>query len=148
MESKDDYSYGIIPIQRVGGEWQVFLIHQFSNIGKNSYWVFPKGHAKKGESPEVAARRELLEETGMVAAQLLPEPTFSLQYSFTFDGELINKTVMFFVGVIENQVVKLQASEVKEAGWYTLEEATNRLDYQDTKAMFVKIRQFLEQFKE
>ncbi len=31
-------------------------------------WVLPKGHIEAGESPEQAARREVLEETGIVAA--------------------------------------------------------------------------------
>lgn len=146
METKTDISYGVIPIRRVENTWEVFLIHQFSKIGNNSYWVFPKGHPEENETPEQAASRELKEETGMVYDTLLNEPTFDLNYSFVFDGVQIEKTVKFFVGVITNMDFKLDAIEVKEAGWYSLDAATERLDYQDTKQMFQSVRKFLETY--
>ena len=38
---------------------------------RSSRWDIPKGLAEAGESPVVAARRELLEETGLTAPQTL-----------------------------------------------------------------------------
>ena len=35
-----DYSFGIIPLRKVEGRWQSFIVQQ-----TNSYWSFPKGHA-------------------------------------------------------------------------------------------------------
>lgn len=124
------------------------MIHQFSKIGNNSYWVFPKGHSENDELPIETAKRELFEETGMVVSRLLEEPTFTLQYDFMFNGTRIDKRVVFFVGIIANADFKLQADEVKEAGWYSLEAAGERLDYSDTKAMFVEVKSFLEKFSE
>ena len=147
MQTKTDLSYGVIPIRRVGESWEVFLIHQFSHIGKNSYWIFPKGHPKGNETPVESALRELKEETDMTAERLLAEPTFKLQYSFTFDGVQIAKTVIFFIGVIADQEFKIDDTEVKEGGWYSLETATERLDYQDTKQMFSEAKQFILQYK-
>lgn len=124
----------------------MFLIHQFSRIGNNSYWVFPKGHPEGSETPAETAKRELFEETGMTPSKLLTEPTFSLQYSFTFDGVRIEKKVTFFVGIVDDIAFTLRAAEVKEAGWYSLREAGARLDYQDTKNMFLAVKQFLDTF--
>ncbi|MCA9357156.1 NUDIX domain-containing protein [Candidatus Kaiserbacteria bacterium] len=146
MESKTDKSFGIIPITKVEGKWKVFLIHQFSRIGNNSYWIFPKGHSENSETQIETAKRELFEEVGMTADRILPEPTFSLKYVFSFDGVRINKEVIFYLGIISDTKINLQTSEVKEAGWYTIEEAAERLDYQDTKSMFVEVKQFLEQY--
>lgn len=148
METKIDRSYGIIPITKVDGKWQVFLIHQFSRIGNNSYWIFPKGHSENNETPIETAKRELFEEVGMKADRLLAEPTFSLKYVFSFDGVRINKEVIFFVGIMGDTKIDLQEAEVKEAGWYSLEAAAERLDYQDTKTMFTEVKQFLEQYSE
>ena len=145
METKTDISYGVIPIRRVGGKWEVFLIHQFSRIGDNTYWILPKGHPENKETPLEAATRELYEETGLVAERILPEPSFMLQYSFVFDAVQILKTVQFFIGVIpESAVHTLDGKEVKEAGWYSLAAAAERLEYQDTKQMFAEARAFIE----
>lgn len=146
MQTKTDVSYGIIPLRRVGDEWEVFLIHQFSKIGNNSYWVFPKGHPDDGESPLQTALRELKEETNLVPTKVESEPTFKLEYSFVFDETKIDKTVEFFIGVIEETEFKVDTIEVKEAGWYTLDAAAERLDYQDTKQMFIKARAFIENY--
>jgi 8-oxo-dGTP pyrophosphatase MutT (NUDIX family) len=147
IESKTDKSFGIIPIKYMSGEWQVLLIHQFSKIGNNSYWVFPKGHAEGNEAPLQSAGRELFEETGLTAEKVLQDPVFSLEYSFQFDGVQIEKTVDFYIGIIVDDTVVIQTEEVKEAGWYSLDEAMQRLDYSDTKKMFTQVQIFLSDFK-
>ena len=146
MQTKTDISYGVIPIRRVNNSWEVFLIHQFSKIGNNSYWIFPKGHPEGDETPQQSAVRELMEETGMTADTLLESPTFNLEYTFVFDGVQIQKTVVFFVGVVTNTEYKLDEVEVKEAGWYSLQAAAERLDYQDTKQMYLAVQKFLEAY--
>nr|MDA8188223.1 NUDIX domain-containing protein [Dehalococcoidales bacterium] len=40
----------------------IFLLHK-----PNGEWVMPKGHLESGETPEQAAVREVLEETGLTA---------------------------------------------------------------------------------
>jgi 8-oxo-dGTP pyrophosphatase MutT (NUDIX family) len=144
MKTIADTSFGIIPIKRVGKEWKVFLINQYSKIGNNTYWVFPKGHPEGTEHPLETAKRELKEETGMEAEQIIEEPRFDLQYNFKFNGNKINKTVTFFLGLVSSVDYSLCPDEVKEAGWYTLEEAERRLDYQDTKTMFAKARPYIQ----
>ncbi len=121
----------------------MFLIHQYSRIGNNTYWVFPKGHPEAGETPEETARRELKEETDMLADKLIRDPVFKLQYSFHYDGNLIDKTVVFFLGLVSQIEYQLDPEEVKEAGWYSLADAKKRLDYSDTKQMFSEVTNFL-----
>ena len=80
----------------------------------------------------------------MEATMIIDEPTFELAYNFVFDGVKIEKTVTFFVGIIEVDTYRLDLEEVKEAGWFRLEEAGSRLDYNDTKAMFTEVKKFLK----
>jgi 8-oxo-dGTP pyrophosphatase MutT (NUDIX family) len=40
-------------------------------------WSFPGGSMRRGETPEAAARRELAEETGIVAQELVPAGSVS-----------------------------------------------------------------------
>lgn len=145
-EPRADKSFGIIPIKQVGEQWQVLLIHQFSKIGNNSYWAFPKGHAEADETALQSAKRELFEETGLTAEKIMQDPVFSLAYSFQFDGVQIEKTVDFYIGVVIDDTVVIQTEEVKEAGWYALSDAMERLDYSDTKKMFAQVQTFLKDF--
>jgi len=144
MATKTDISYGIIPIRRVVNGWEVFLINQYSRIGDNTYWVIPKGHPEGEETPKETALRELKEETGLVPQTVVDSPMFDLKYSFDFNSDRIEKTVVFFVGVIEDSNTVLDPEEVKEGGWYALEVAVKRLDYQDTKSLFLKAKDFIE----
>ncbi|MCB9812446.1 NUDIX domain-containing protein [Candidatus Nomurabacteria bacterium] len=142
MNTISDVSYGVIPLRRVGAEWEVFMIHQYSRIGNNAYWVFPKGHAEASESPIEAATRELHEETGLTIEQLITEPTFSVSYSFLYDGDQVHKTVWFYVATVYGEP-QLDPEEVKEAGWYDLKAAQTKLDYQDTKKLFTEVCTFI-----
>ena len=147
MQTKDDISYGVIPIKKFGDEWKVFLIHQYSRIGNNTYWILPKGHPEAGESGDETAKRELFEETGMVCKNLLADKLFELNYNFMFDGVKINKKVVYFIGEIEQTDFTLQPDEVVEADWFSLDKALNRLDYQGTKKMFKEAVEFIKTSK-
>jgi len=50
---------------------EVFIVHPSGSYNKNAAWSIPKGEFDSTESPEHTARRELLEETGIVAPEKL-----------------------------------------------------------------------------
>ena len=52
---------------------------------KRETWEIPGGHIEKNETPELAAKRELYEETGAVEFNLMPV----CKYSFEVDGNNI-----------------------------------------------------------
>jgi bis(5'-nucleosidyl)-tetraphosphatase len=52
-------SAGVVVVRRVGENWRVLLLRAYG------YWDCPKGLVDVGESPLVAARREVREETGL-----------------------------------------------------------------------------------
>ena len=144
MKTTTDQSYGIIPIRKSATGWEALLIHQYSRIGDNTYWVFPKGHPESNETPIETAARELKEETGLVADRILAEPTFELSYQFRFKEVKIFKTVQFFIGLVTQDELKLNKDEVKEAHWYSVEEIENYIDYQATKTMFKSVKAYLK----
>jgi predicted NUDIX family NTP pyrophosphohydrolase len=53
-----------------GDELEVLLVHPSGNYNRKSPWSIPKGLPDPGEELEAAARRETLEETGVVAEYL------------------------------------------------------------------------------
>ncbi len=59
MQTIKRRSYGIIPIAFEQGAPLFLILRAYQN------WEFPKGQAEPGEAPLAAARREMLEETGI-----------------------------------------------------------------------------------
>ena len=62
---------GTLLNRRRGDVLEVLLIHPSGNYNRKSPWGIPKGHPDDGEELEAAARRETLEETGVVAGALV-----------------------------------------------------------------------------
>ena len=60
---------GVIPVDEEGFTW---LVGQWRYCHDRYEWEIPEGGCPAGESPVEAAKRELLEETGIVAAHIEP----------------------------------------------------------------------------
>jgi 8-oxo-dGTP diphosphatase len=76
-------------------------------------WMLPGGRVERGETPETAAVRETLEETGIEVAierLLLLEAYRPKDVSFVFRGRVVG-------GTLEPQL-----GEIAEVGWLTREE--------------------------
>jgi len=82
----------IAPILDNGIE-SIVMVRQFRHGSEQLTIEFPAGMVEKGESPEVAAARELLEETGIKATKLTllgagnPNPAFLNNISYTYLAE-------------------------------------------------------------
>ena len=139
MQSKEDVSYGVIPLLKDGDQWKVFLIHQYGLKG-DIYWTFPKGHPEAGETSEESALRELYEETGLTPKKLLTDTAYEQIYSFPYEGIRIDKKVLYYVGIVESPVFCIQAEEVKEAGWFSFADACLKLSHQRAKTMLTQIK--------
>jgi 8-oxo-dGTP diphosphatase len=82
-------------------------------------YAFPGGRVEPGETSEAAARRELLEETGMSAALLSPLREYLIDASV--DGEEITYRLEVFKGEWAGGEPAC-ASDAEEACFYTLAE--------------------------
>lgn len=138
METKKDSSYGIIPVRKEGSAWKVFLIHQYGS-GGDVYWTFPKGHAEAGETKQQAALRELSEETGMLLQQMMTQKEYIQSYSFMYEDILIEKQVVYYIGVVSDPAYSIQEDEVKEAGWFSFSEAEERLSFEHARTMLKEV---------
>ncbi|MEY2665545.1 MAG: hypothetical protein RLZZ480_650 [Candidatus Parcubacteria bacterium] len=144
MESIQDESFGVVPLH-FAKEWRVLLIHQISHRGgRNTFWIFPKGHGETGESPKEAAVRELQEETGVSAVTLEEDASFAVAYSFLHEGVKVEKRVEYFVGYCENITTTItQPEEVLELKWCTFPEAKKLLSHQNSKDVLEQVESFL-----
>ena len=60
------HAVGVVPIDDAGNTW---LVGQYRYVHDSYEWEIPEGGADPGESPLECAQRELLEETGITAAE-------------------------------------------------------------------------------
>lgn len=146
MQTEKDYSYGVIPVIKVGDSWKVFLINQYGSVD-DVYWTFPKGHKEIGETDEAAARRELAEETNITLRTLHTEHQYEQGYTFLAGDRLIDKKVIYFLGIAESETFSIQDAEVKEAGWFSLEDAREQVSYDQAKAVLDEVTKTLKRIK-
>jgi ADP-ribose pyrophosphatase YjhB (NUDIX family) len=82
-------------------------------------FAFPGGRLEQGESPEEAARRELFEETGLVAGEL------TLFQVIDLGGDEDSNNVLFRLHVFTGIYVEGEAAAHDDAasvGWYSIGE--------------------------
>ena len=110
-------------------------------------WALPKGHVDVGETPEQAAQREVLEETGLSVR--LHSSLGEIRYVYQFRGKKIFKQVFFFLftylgGEIDRIDQKMRL-EVEQARWIPLLDASKVLAYKGEREMAEKAAAVLKQ---
>jgi len=121
---------------------RLWLICQHS---EHKGWVFPKGLVgdnDKNESMEKAALREV-EEEGGVKAKIINDQPIKTQYSYTWKGNLIQKTVYYFLMEYLSGDPKNHDWEMSKAKFINEDEVKKTLTYQSDKEAFEKILQQL-----
>lgn len=127
-------AFGFIPFSHEKDGLSVFLIHQYGS-GGDTLWTFPKGRGEEGETPIQTALRELKEETGLTLESYDETSSVSTSYTFTRQGVSVEKTSTYFIGFVVDRTFTIQHEEVKEAGWFSLSEAREKLTFPDYKIL-------------
>ncbi|HVX10551.1 MAG TPA: NUDIX domain-containing protein [Pirellulales bacterium] len=113
-------SAGALVYRRGEQEWEVLLVHPSGNYNRRAPWSIPKGLPEEGESLETAARRELLEETGIVAGGLVELGSIVYRKS--------RKRVHCFAGPAPDAAAPCCASwEIDQAEFLSLAAARERI---------------------
>lgn len=130
-------SFGIIPLRKIEGNWQVAMVQLHAG-----HWSFPKGHPDANETPQQTAIRELTEETGLTIARFLPLSPFYESYTFTSKGRPISKTVTYFPAEVTG-TLSPQAEEIADCQWISLADAEKRATFPATKQVCLQLRSAL-----
>ncbi len=118
-------------ITREGPEGtDVVLVHRPSYDD----WSFPKGKLEGDEEELDAARREVEEETGLVA-----EPTDDLGAITYVDGRGRLKVVRYWLMEAPRGAEPTAQNEVDEARWVPVAEAGSTLSYQHDRALLRRL---------
>lgn len=109
----------------------------------------PKGNVDAGETPEQAAQREILEETG-VEAELM-EKIADSRYNYTRhwgDGKAVSKVVCFYLFSYRSghigEIHPNMQHEVHSARWVPMDEADRHLAYGGEKVIVKKALEMVQ----
>lgn len=141
MSLEKAYSYGIIPVVKEGESFFVALVKNISG----DHWGFPKGTPDEGENPFQTARRELKEETGVSVSEVVPGISFEESYIVRGKEGEKNKTNTYFISFLKEKInLKPELSDVLECGWFSFNEAKEKLTYAESKKILDDIKSFLK----
>jgi 8-oxo-dGTP pyrophosphatase MutT (NUDIX family) len=110
----------------VDGEQEYLLVEARRNRG---VWVLPKGHIETGETPEVAAVREVQEEAGVRAAVVAQAGSSE----YAVDGQPVR--TIFFLMRYQGEVSR---HEDRPCVWRRYEDALRLLCFDDTKRVLMR----------
>lgn len=137
---KEQFSVGIVVYFKGKEKIEYLLLHY-----EFGHWDFPKGKIEPGETKQETALRELKEETGL---DVDLEKGFDHSFSYIFTdkfGDLVHKTVYFFVGQTETKKIKLSFEHIG-FDWLEFEPAFQKLTYKNAKQLLEKADKFLKSF--
>jgi 8-oxo-dGTP pyrophosphatase MutT (NUDIX family) len=121
-------SAGGVIVRWCGAEPHVLLIRD-----PYKHWGFPKGHLENGETPDMAALREVMEETGLAHLVLGPR-LGTIDWYFRARGRLIHKYCHFFLIESPDGETTPQADEgITACRWLPLSEALDVISYDNAR---------------
>lgn len=127
---KKEKSCGVIPFFSIGNEVRVILIKQ-----NNGVVGFPKGHVEINETEEETALRECKEETNLTPTLI---KGFKEEISYYMPEYDAYKTVVFFIGVVNDTSFKKQESEISDIVILNIKDALDVISFKDTKSLLKK----------
>lgn len=129
-------SAGVIIFRNTPQGRQYLLLHY-----KKGHWDFPKGAIERDEDIQQAARRELLEETGLDKIEVLEGFCEKIEYDFTENDQLVHKEVIYFLGRTRQKNITL-SDEHLDSAWLPYQKALERLTYEQSKQLLKQVEAF------
>ena len=120
----------------------IYLLLQY----EAKHWDFPKGNIEKGETDQETVKREIEEETGIKDVEIVKGFKEKIQYYFKFKGELINKTVVFYLAKTKTKQVKLSFEHIGSI-WLPYDKAIEKLTFKNAKEILENAHKFLKPHK-
>lgn len=132
---KFEMSCGAV-VYRHYGDTIEFLTVRSKSFG---HWGFPKGHVEEGESEQEAAKREVLEETGL-DIDLNNGFRTCIEYS-PMKGT--TKKVAFFIGKYLIGEVSIQQEEIQDYKWLSYSKTSELLTFDNERKVLTEVKDFI-----
>jgi bis(5'-nucleosidyl)-tetraphosphatase len=107
------------------------------------HWDFVKGNVEPNESETDTVLRELREETGIGATQMVEGFRERIQYFYRRQGETIQKEVVFYLIQANTEKVELSFEHVGY-DWLNYPHALDKLTFKNAKDVLQKANVFLQ----
>lgn len=133
---KQERSCGAVISRKAAQGIEILLIrHQ-----NGGHWAFPKGHVEGSETDEETARREIREETGLLA-----ELDAGFQTSVTYSPKPgVMKDVIYFAATVSGGTEHRQEEEITDMRWASPEEAMALVTFENDRNVLTKYLEYLE----
>ena len=128
----EETSSGVVLFRKENEKILFLLLHYPSG-----HWDFVKGKMESGESPHVTAIRETKEETGIIDVKFLDHFEEWIQYNFQFNGELVQKKVVFFLGETKTKDIKISHEHLNYT-WMDYSTAMEKITFNNAKTVLSK----------
>ncbi|MCM1114704.1 MAG: NUDIX domain-containing protein [Clostridium sp.] len=128
-------SSGAVVYRNINGDTRFLLIKN----KRSANWGFPKGHLEMGETKVDAAKREVLEETGI---HIRLHEGFETVSKYKIKNR-IDKRVSIFVGTTEDTNTRIQETEIEDYIWLPYDKAMPYLKFDNDKNILKKAYEFL-----
>jgi 8-oxo-dGTP pyrophosphatase MutT (NUDIX family) len=107
-------------------------------------WCLPKGIIDKGESPEMAAVREVSEETGLQGRIIEKLGEINYWYYIKEEEARCRKTVHFFLIEYQSGDTSRHDFEVDLVSWFPINDALKKASYKGEREIIAKAREILK----
>ena len=133
----EETSAGIVLFRKEESKNLFLLLHYPSG-----HWDFVKGKMEKGESIHETAIRETKEETGITDVTFLNNFEEWIEYNFQYQGELVQKKVVFFLAETNTKDVEI-SHEHSGYTWVDYNTAMEKTTFDNAKNVLTKAQMLL-----
>ena len=133
----EETSAGIVLFRKEESKILFLLLHYPSG-----HWDFVKGKMEQGESTHQTAVRETKEETGITDITFIENFEEWIQYNFKYQGELVQKKVVFFLAETKTEGVKI-SHEHSGYTWMDYNLSMEKTTFDNAKMVLTKAEKLL-----
>ena len=133
----EETSAGIVLFRKENSK-NLFLLLNYPS----GHWDFIKGKMEKGETTHETAIRETKEETEITDITFLENFEEWIAYNFQYQGELVQKKVVFFLAETKTKAVKISHEHLNYT-WVDYNTAMGKTTFDNARTVLTKAQTLL-----